>query len=174
MERAFGGHLVLAESWECPQRALIGRLVLMKFLKCIYLHLHNSPTLPHCREQLSALLARLCIHSHLWKIPYGRFPVGKSVLASKEPCQVWQCELCAFTLTKQHKSLQWLSSQALISSWIKCLKQMLLVMQRIGKRQGWIPDPGTSRSRYSNNSGITVFCSNLRWFYRDLSALLSL
>lgn len=83
MERAFGGHLLLAESWECPQQALIGRLVLMKFLKCIYLHLHNSPTLPHCKEQLSALLARLCVHSHLWKIPCGRFPVGKGCFGSK-------------------------------------------------------------------------------------------
>lgn len=33
-------------SWECPQQALINRLMLMKFLKCIYLHSHHPPALP--------------------------------------------------------------------------------------------------------------------------------
>lgn len=42
---------------------------------------------------------------------------------------------------------------------------MLLVLQKIGKRQGWIPHPGTSRSRYSNNSGIKVSCCSLWWIW---------
>lgn len=115
----------------------------MKFLKCIYLH--PSPVLR---------AAVLCVHSHLWNIPYGIFPVGKGILAPKEPCQVWQCELCAFTLTQQHKSC---------SDSAPRFNQQLSQMMEASKciffgKLGWVSDPGSSRSCCSNSSGIALSC----------------
>lgn len=130
------------EGWECPQQALIGRLVLMKFLKWIYLHPSPLPW-PGC--VFPAIFGRFPMEYSLWE---REFWLQKSRVRSGSASSV---------------PSPWLSSTNPAVTQLPGFHQQLNQMMEASKciffgKLGWISDPGPSRSCCSNSSGIALSC----------------